>query len=90
MQKLIIYLVLITFVFGLKVLKHECGHDKMKEISKYESIPPDPIEEFSDIRNLQTKKPRNMVITYNMDFFKALADSVMVHQQKKLWNSSSS
>ncbi|EGR30052.1 leishmanolysin family protein, putative [Ichthyophthirius multifiliis] len=87
MQKLIIYLVLITFVFGLKVLKHECGHDKIKEISKYESIPPNSIEESSDIRNLQKKQPRNMIITYNMDFFKPLADSVMAHQLSKIINS---
>ncbi|EGR29162.1 leishmanolysin family protein, putative [Ichthyophthirius multifiliis] len=72
MQKLIIFLLLITFVFGLKVLEHQCGHDKFKQSYKYESIPRDPVEESSDIRNLQTKQSRNMIITYNMDYFKSL------------------
>ncbi|EGR26882.1 leishmanolysin family protein, putative [Ichthyophthirius multifiliis] len=49
MQKFIIIQLLITFIFGLKVLEHKCGHDKFKEISKYESIPLDPVEEYSDI-----------------------------------------
>ncbi|EGR34158.1 leishmanolysin family protein, putative [Ichthyophthirius multifiliis] len=56
MQKLIIILLLITFVFGLKVLEHQCGHDKFRENYKYESIPQDPVEESSDIRNLQNKQ----------------------------------
>ncbi|EGR34483.1 leishmanolysin family protein, putative [Ichthyophthirius multifiliis] len=50
MQKLIIILLLITFVFGLKVLEHQCGHDKFRENYKYESIPQDPVEESSDIQ----------------------------------------
>ncbi|EGR26888.1 leishmanolysin family protein, putative [Ichthyophthirius multifiliis] len=81
MQKFIIILLLITFVFGLKVLEHECGHDKFKQSYKYESIPQNPVEESSDVRNLQYKYPRNMLITYNMDYFKPLAAS---HLKDKL------
>ncbi|EGR26889.1 leishmanolysin family protein, putative [Ichthyophthirius multifiliis] len=77
MQKLIIILLLITFVFGLKVMEHQCGHDKFKENYKYESIPQDSAEESSDIRNLQFKQARNMIITYNMDYFEPLATSAL-------------
>ncbi|EGR26891.1 leishmanolysin family protein, putative [Ichthyophthirius multifiliis] len=56
-------------------MEHQCGHDKFKEEYKYESIPSDSVEQSSDIRNLQFKQARNMVITYNMDYFKPLATS---------------
>ncbi|EGR29674.1 leishmanolysin family protein, putative [Ichthyophthirius multifiliis] len=62
MQKLIIILLLITFVFGLKVLEHQCGHDKFRENYKYESIPQDPVEESSDIL---PKKETDMRFKYS-------------------------
>ncbi|EGR26907.1 leishmanolysin family protein, putative [Ichthyophthirius multifiliis] len=70
MKKLIITQLLITYIFCLQVLKHQCVHDKMKKIYNYESIPPD--KEPLDNRNLQNKKPRNMEISYDMDYFKKL------------------
>lgn len=67
MKKLIITILLITCILSLKILKHKCNHDKMKRIRKYDSIPPD--EESLDIRNLQNKTPRNMLISYDMTYF---------------------
>ncbi|EGR26906.1 leishmanolysin family protein, putative [Ichthyophthirius multifiliis] len=42
----------------------------MKKKYKYESIPPDL--ESLDIRHLQNKTPRNMLISYDIDHFKTL------------------
>ncbi|EGR26887.1 leishmanolysin family protein, putative [Ichthyophthirius multifiliis] len=42
----------------------------MKQKYKYKSIPPDM--QSQDIRNLQNKIPRNMVISYDMSYFKIL------------------
>ncbi|EGR27784.1 leishmanolysin family protein, putative [Ichthyophthirius multifiliis] len=72
MKKLILTFLLINFIFGLKVLKHKCRHDKIKQTQKYDSLPP---VESIDFRNLQNKKPRDMLITYDMSFFKKLPNN---------------
>ncbi|EGR26909.1 hypothetical protein IMG5_205610 [Ichthyophthirius multifiliis] len=73
MKILIITLLLITCILSLKVLKHKCQHDKIRKNQKYESIPPD--QESLDIRNLQNLQPRNMIISYDMSFYKTLASN---------------
>ncbi|EGR32691.1 leishmanolysin family protein, putative [Ichthyophthirius multifiliis] len=70
MKQFLIILYLISCIISFRLLKHKCVHDQMKQKYKYKSIPPDM--ESLDIRNLQNKTPRNMVITYDMSYFSRL------------------
>ncbi|EGR33990.1 leishmanolysin family protein, putative [Ichthyophthirius multifiliis] len=79
MNKYIILLFFIKYIFGLKALEHQCIHDEMYQSYQQESFPSD--DQISDSRNLQNKKARNMVITYDMSYFQRLAQN---QQNKQL------
>ncbi|EGR33989.1 leishmanolysin family protein, putative [Ichthyophthirius multifiliis] len=82
MQIFLLTLFLFTFIFFLNALQHQCYHDKLKKVSQYHSIPPD--DEFLDVRNLQKKKTRNMVISYDMPKQNLSTNKGSTQEQQKL------
>ncbi|EGR33955.1 leishmanolysin family protein, putative [Ichthyophthirius multifiliis] len=72
MKKILIIILLTNYIFCLKVLQHNCVHNKIKQIYKYEALAPlEPV----DVRNLGNIQPRNMLISFDMNFFQRLAPS---------------